>query len=107
MKILLDECITKRLKSYLKEHEVFTVSQQRWTGLKNGQLMAKAANENFDILLTIDKKIQSQQNTNKYKLIVVILDAPSSKLEEIVKFIPKFNELLNTFSKGNNYIITI
>jgi len=40
MKILLDECVTKRLKSYLTEFEVFTVSQMKWNGIKNGKLMA-------------------------------------------------------------------
>jgi len=39
MKILLDECVTKRLKPYLKEYEVFTVTEMRWNGIKNGELM--------------------------------------------------------------------
>ena len=39
MKILLDECVTKHLKSYLPDHEVPTVAQQGWSGIKNGQLM--------------------------------------------------------------------
>ena len=34
MKILLDECVTKRLKSYLKDYQVFTVTEMGWNGLK-------------------------------------------------------------------------
>jgi len=41
MKILLDECVTKRLKEHLKEFEVFTVSEMGWNGIKNGKLMSQ------------------------------------------------------------------
>jgi len=35
MKILLDECVTKRLKNYLTELEVFTVRELGLSGVKN------------------------------------------------------------------------
>lgn len=50
MKILLDECVTKRLKPHLSDYEVYTVSEMKWNGIKNGKLMALC-----DLLLTIDK----------------------------------------------------
>ena len=62
MKILLDECVTKRLKPYLAEFEVFTVSQMKWNGIKNGKLMALCVDNNFDLLLTIDKNLMFQQS---------------------------------------------
>ena len=65
MKILLDECVTKRLKPHLSKHEVITVTEKGWSGLKNGQLMAAASADEFDILLTIDKNLQHQQNIGK------------------------------------------
>jgi len=34
MKILLDECVTKKLKHHLKEFEVYTVSEMNWNGIK-------------------------------------------------------------------------
>jgi predicted nuclease of predicted toxin-antitoxin system len=40
MKILLDECVTKRLKKYLEEFEVFTVRALGLSGIKNGKLLA-------------------------------------------------------------------
>jgi len=39
MKILLDECVTKHLKPYLNEYEVFTVREMQWSGIKNGKLI--------------------------------------------------------------------
>nr|MBA2329369.1 DUF5615 family PIN-like protein [Flavisolibacter sp.] len=55
MKILIDECVTKRLKQHLKEYEVFTVTQMHWNGLKNGKLLTECVSNNFTIVLTIDK----------------------------------------------------
>lgn len=39
MKILLDECVTKRLKKHLAEFEVFTVRELGLGGIRNGQLL--------------------------------------------------------------------
>lgn len=51
MKILLDECVTKKLKSRLAEFEVYTVTEMDWNGLKNGHLLRTAISSGFDILL--------------------------------------------------------
>ena len=107
MKILLDECVTKRLKAHLISHDVSTVKDQGWAGLKNGALMAIATESGLDILLTIDKNIQRQQTMAKYNLIVVILDTPSSKSEMLIKFLPAFEEQVSSFSKGKLYIINL
>ena len=53
MKILLDECVTKKLKPYLKEFEVHTVTELGWSGVKNGRLLTLCAENGFEILLTI------------------------------------------------------
>ena len=62
MKILLDECVTKKLKRHLTEFEVRTVVEMNWSGLKNGNLMKVAVEESFDVLLTIDNNLEFQQN---------------------------------------------
>jgi hypothetical protein len=72
MKILLDECVTKKLKSYLAEFEVFTVVEMGWSGIKNGKLMTRCVENNFDIILTIDKNLMFQQNLDKYPLTIVV-----------------------------------
>jgi hypothetical protein len=61
MKILLDECVTKHLKLYLIGHEVSTVREMGWSGVKNGKLMTLCVENGFEILLTIDKNLQHQQ----------------------------------------------
>lgn len=105
MKILLDECITKKLKFLFSNHIVYTVNDMKWNGYKNGKLMTKCVENSFDILLTIDKNLLSQQNVNKYNMTIVVLDAINSKIETLIPFISIFEEKLATFKKGESYII--
>lgn len=106
MKILLDECVTKKLKPFLQGHKVFTVTDMKWNGLKNGHLMSKAVEENFDILLTIDKNLASQQNLKNLNIGVVVLNAQTSKIEDLIPLASKFLARTETFEKGKSVIIS-
>jgi predicted nuclease of predicted toxin-antitoxin system len=66
MKLLLDENLPKKLKLDFPEHEVYTVTDKSWNGIKNGELLKLLLQENFDALLTFDKNLQHQQNFKKY-----------------------------------------
>ncbi len=107
MKILLDECLTKKLKQELPLHEVYTVFELGISGIKNGKLLKFCAENNFDLLLTIDKNMAFQQNLKNFSLSIVVFDAKSSRIEELVPFIPTFNEKCSSFKKSEVYIISI
>ena len=105
MKILLDECVTKKLKRHLTEFEVKTVVEMNWSGLKNGKLLSSAVQEKFDILLTIDKNLEYQQNMSNYEIAVVVLDVEKSKVDFLVELLPKFKEQVIDYEKGKIYLI--
>lgn len=105
MKILLDECVTKRLKKYLEEFEVFTVTELGWSGIKNGKLLTSCVENGFDILLTIDKNLMFQQNLDKFSITIVVINSTTSKVEDIITFLPSFKSQVNTFQKFKAYII--
>jgi predicted nuclease of predicted toxin-antitoxin system len=105
MKILLDECITKRLKIHLDEFDVFTIRELNLSGIKNGTLMSYCTENNFDVLLTIDKNLMFQQNLDKYPVTIVILNSITSKLEELVQFLPSLKTQIIGLKKHNAYII--
>ena len=105
MKVLLDECVTKRLKSYLNDLEVYTVLEMGWSGVKNGKLISLSVQHNFDIFLTIDKNILYQQNLEIHPITIVVLNSLTSKLEELILFIPSFLKQKNKFEKNKSYII--
>ena len=73
MKILLDECVPKPLKSELPGHTVRTVRDMGWDSIKNGQLLALAAEHLFDALVTVDRNMQYQQNSLLLPCTVIVL----------------------------------
>lgn len=105
MKILLDECVSRKVKNLLSKFEVYTVAEMGFNGLKNGKLLTQAEKNDFDIVLTIDKNIDSQQNISKYALSLVILNALKSNIKYFEALIPEFKSQINSFQKGNSYII--
>lgn len=105
MKILLDECVTKNLLKYLTDYEVYTVNYLGLGGVENGKLMTYCHENNFDILLTIDKNLMFQQNIDKYYVSIVVLNCETSKIEELITFLPLFFEKINTFEKHKAYIL--
>lgn len=105
MKILLDECLTKRLKPHLREFEVFTVSEMKWNGIKNGKLMSLCIENGFDLILTIDKNLMFQQDVGKHNLTIAVLNSLTSKIEELVLFIPSLKLKIKDLEKHKAYII--
>ena len=100
MRILLDENLNWRLEQFLPGHEVKSVPRLGWAGLKNGKLLACAAQEKFDALITMDGSMASQQNRSKIKIAIVALRAPSNRLEDTSPLMPKVLALLPTLRPG-------
>ena len=105
MKILLDECVTKKLKTSLSSHETVTVNEMGWNGVKNGNPLSLCTENNFDVLLTIDKNMMFQHHIANYNITVVIFNSSSSKTEELIKFIPVFERQVKQFKKKKAYLI--
>jgi hypothetical protein len=77
MRVLLDECVPRALRQELFDHEVKTVAEAGWAGLKNGELLRLAAGE-FDLLLTVDRSLEYQQNFAGVELAVIVVHASSN-----------------------------
>lgn len=88
MRVLLDEHLPLDLAKELVGHEVSTVRAQGWTGMTNGVLLTTAAAGGFQVLVTNDRGIERQQNLGELSLGVVVLDAPSNKLRDLMPRIP-------------------
>ena len=58
----------------MPNHEVQTVVELGWSGVKNGKLLAFAATE-FDVFVTVDKNLPYQQNLAALPIAVIVLDA--------------------------------
>lgn len=94
MKILLDENLPHALRLELRGHEVFTVTYMGWTGISNGQLLARAAEQGFDVMISTDRGIEYQQGD--LPCAVVILMVKSNNIERIRPLIPEIQRTLKS-----------
>jgi predicted nuclease of predicted toxin-antitoxin system len=83
MKLLLDENLPHKLRTEIVGHDVFTVAFMGWSGVENGELLAKAAADGFDALITTDRGLEYEQRQGALPLSVVILVVRSNTIEEI------------------------
>ncbi len=93
MSVLLDECLPRKLSVHLVGHEVLTVPQAGWAGLKNGKLLA-AAQDSFDVFVTIDQNLVAQQNVSNIQIAVIVLESISNELEHLVPLVPQLLSVL-------------
>ena len=95
MRVLLDESVPRPLAELLVGHEVRTVTQLRWTGIKNGELLSRAA-ELFDVVLSADQSIEFQQNLAKLPVAVVVLIAKTNRIESLEPLVAQVLAVLET-----------
>jgi predicted nuclease of predicted toxin-antitoxin system len=99
MKILLDECLLVKLKDEYSEFLSFTVKDKNWIGIKNGELLKKAAEDNFDVFVTADKKLIFQINRDKLNIGIVILESKKNDLLTLKTLTKNVKEVFNSISK--------
>lgn len=87
MRLLLDESLPRRLRDHLPGHEVLTVIDAGWGGVKNGELLRLAGSE-FDAFITADKNLRYQQNLDTLPVAVVVLKAISNELAVLRPLVP-------------------
>jgi hypothetical protein len=76
VRVLLDECVDRRLAGDIHGHDVKTVPDLGWAALKNGELLARAEHE-FEALVTVDRSLPFQQDLSRFSIAVIVLRAPS------------------------------
>lgn len=97
MKLLLDEQIPRKLsKLFPDAWEVKTVQEMGWAGTLNGALLSIAADTGFQAMLTADKNLQYQQNPQTLPFPIIVLAAPSTRIDDLSPLIPIAVELLES-----------
>jgi ABC-type siderophore export system fused ATPase/permease subunit len=100
MKVLLDECVPSKLRRELTEHDVFTVTEQGWSGVKNGTLLALVEAE-FDVFLTVDQSLKYQQNLKTFNIGIILLVARSNRLKTLLPLMPEARAALANIKAGD------
>ena len=76
MRILFDQGTPVPLRRALTGHAVSTAYEMGWTELDNGALL-RAAETDFDALITTDKNLRYQQNLAGRRLAILVLPTTS------------------------------
>lgn len=105
MKLLLDECTPKRLKNDFTGHETVTVAEVGLNGLKNGQLLAAAVEQGFEVLVTVDQRLQFQQNLSRFNLAVIVLVAEPCRYSQLKLLIPTVLRVLESIGRSEYVMI--
>ncbi len=104
MKLLLDECVDWRLSRELQGHDVKTARQMGWSTIQNGELLALAARA-FDVFVTVDRKLPSQQNLVGLPIAVVVLRARTNRLADLKPLVPNLMRVLPRAKPGTATVV--
>lgn len=99
MRVLLDENLPVGLAAHLKPHTIETVSGLGWSGVKNGELLRRAAGS-FDALITMDRNLRDQQPLARQPFGVILLRAKSNRLSELLGLLPDIRAALERIQPG-------
>ena len=93
------------LQHHLPIDGIATAREKGWQRLKNGALLAVAQGE-FDVLLTMDKSIPSQQSLTQYSIALLIIRARSNRLPDLLPLVPRILEALPAATPGTMTVIS-
>ncbi len=101
MSVLIDECAPAELKTFFSSHGVHcvTVPEAGWSGKTNGELL-RLAEDQFDVLVTIDKNIRFQQNITGLRIAILIIRARSNRVGDLRPYFPAGLEALRAIKAG-------
>lgn len=106
MRVLLDECVPVRFRHLIPGHHVETVRYRNWLGKKNGNLL-REAQEHFDVLVTIDQGIPSQQYMAQYDIALIVVCSDSSNPSEIKALFARIPDALDQVAPGKVIVIKL
>ena len=73
MNILFDQGTPVPLRRHLHPHSIDTVAERGWSSLVNGELLAAAIKDRYDVLVTTDQNLKHQQNLSGLDFGIVVL----------------------------------
>jgi predicted nuclease of predicted toxin-antitoxin system len=83
VRILLDECVPRKLASEFMGHSVETVRSMGWRGIKNGELLQRVVDSGFEVFITVDKNLEYQQKLSVLPLSIIVLESFRNTLAEL------------------------
>jgi hypothetical protein len=83
-----------------------TVQKLGWAGMKNGALLRVAHEAGIRVLVTVDRRLEYQQNIPKSQLALVVLEARSTRMADILPLVPALLQALPLVRVGEVIHVT-
>jgi len=99
LRVLLDECVDRRLAVDIQGHDVKTVPEAGWAAFKNGELLTRAEHE-FEAFVTVDRNLPFQQDLSRFSIAVIVLRARSNRVTDLRTLIPDLLAKLPIAKRG-------
>lgn len=99
MRVLLDECLPRKLKRSIVGHDVATVQERGWSSKKNGELL-RLMDGTVDVFLTSDQNLRYQQNLATIGFSIIVLVVADNRLPTLQPLMPQVQRLLDTIMPG-------
>jgi hypothetical protein len=99
MRVLLDECLPRKLKRSIVGHDLATVQERGWSSKKNGELL-RLMDGTVDVFLTSDQNLRYQQNLVTIGFSIIVLMVPDNRLPTLQPLMPQVQSLLDTITPG-------
>jgi hypothetical protein len=101
MRVLLDECIDEGLRHSFVGHDCQTCRYAGFKGLANGRPLAAAEHAGFELLVTVDQNIPHQQSLRDRTIALMVLQARTTNLEDLLALMPDVLQALETLKPGD------
>lgn len=99
-RLLLDECVPRRLLRHLPGLAVSHVVDEGWAGRRNGDLLRVMVAAGFTVLVTVDRNLVYQQNVAAAGIAVIVLHARGNRTPDLVPLVPALRTAVPALRPG-------
>ena len=104
MRVLIDECVPRKIKRSFPSHVCATAQEAGLGGKQNGDLLALAERK-FDVFLTVDKGVRYQQNLSGRNIAILLIRARSNDIDDILPHVADRTAALQSIRPGEVVVI--
>lgn len=103
LRALLDEQVPADLATHIARcgaHEIVTVAELGWKGLKNGQLLLQMRDAGIQALITVDRRMEHQPNIPRAEVGLIVLHAHRARIQELAPLVSEVSASLDAIRPG-------
>jgi len=104
MNVLFDACVPRPLRKHLPGIDIKTAYEMGWAHLLNGHLL-RTAQQDFDVLLTVDRGIRYQQPAHEFEIGIVIVLVFNNNVKSFLPLLDEIREAISRVKPGEVLIV--